>query len=157
MDFLEKWINVIYAFSLWVLVFLLIKPQRIKELLPVGVIAAIILFSVQFILISLGLIKFNKAWIFILGVPLLNPLWGAAAGILVMNYMKQDFSKKIPMLLFFSIISEAAAYIAVRVGNLSFLGNFNVFYDFILAFVSLLVLTQISEGLYKERIYKTDF
>ena len=96
MEFLQTWINPLYAVILWALVFILIKPPRIKELLPVGIIAGVILFVVEYVLISLGLMQFNKGWILVAGVPLLNPLWGVAAGILVMQYMKQDFSKKIP-------------------------------------------------------------
>lgn len=153
MGFFGKWINVLFVPLLWGVVFILIKPQRIRELLPVGVIAAIILFVTQLLLISLNLIRFEKAWIFVLGVPLFNPLWGAAAGILVMNYMKESFSKKIPLLFFFSAIAEAAAYAAVRAGNLSFFGEYTLMHDFIVSFVALLVLTQISEGLYGERIY----
>ncbi|MEG6523205.1 hypothetical protein [Desulfotomaculum sp. 1211_IL3151] len=154
MEFLQTWINPIYAIVLWVLVFVLIKPQRIKELLPIGIIAAAILFMVEYVLISLGLIQFNKGWVLVAGVPLLNPLWGAAAGILVISYMKDDFSKKIPILLFFTIIAEIASYVAIKVGNLSFLGNYSILYDFLLNFVVLLILTQICEGLYGKRIYK---
>lgn len=153
MEFLAKWINPIFAAFTWALVLILIKPQRIRELLPIGIIAGIILFVVQLILISLSLIQFNKGWILVSGVPLLNPLWGAAAGILVMNYMKEEFSKKIPILFFFSIIAEISAYIAVKVGNLSFLGNYNFLFDFITNFTTLLLFSYLSEGLFGKRIY----
>jgi hypothetical protein len=156
LDFLAKWINPIYALLTWVIVFVLIKPKRILELLPVGIIAAILLFAVQLVLISLNLIKFSKGWILVSGIPLLNPLWGAAAGIIVLNYMKEDFSKKTPLILFFSAISEITTYIASQVGNISFIGRYNVFYDYILTFAMLLILTQISEGLYGNRIYKSE-
>lgn len=155
MDFLAKWINPIFAILTWVVVFALIKPKRVLELLPIGIIAAILLFAVQLVLISLNLIKFNKGWILVSSVPLFNPIWGAAAGIIIMNYMKQDFSKKIPLLIFFSAVSEIAAYIAIAVGNMSFIGQYSVFYDYILSFAMLLILTQISEGLFGNRIYKT--
>ena len=51
MDFLAKWINPIFAVLLWVVVFVLIKPKRVLELLPIGIIAAILLFTVQVVLI----------------------------------------------------------------------------------------------------------
>ena len=156
MDFLAKWINPIFAVLLWVVVFVLIKPKRVLELLPIGIIAAILLFTVQVVLISLNLIKFGKGWILVSGIPLFNPLWGAAAGIIIMNYMKEDFSKKIPLLLFFTALSEVAAYIAIRVGNMSLVGSYSIFYDYILSFAMLFILTQISEGLFGNRIYKTD-
>ena len=73
-----------------------------------------------------------------------------------MNYMKEDFSKKIPLLLFFTALSEVAAYIAIRVGNMSLVGSYSIFYDYILSFAMLLILTQISEGLFGDRIYKAD-
>lgn len=155
MDFLTTWINPIYAVVTWVAVFILVKPQRIKELLPVGIIAGIILFVVQLILISLSLIQFNKGWIMVSGVPLLNPLWGAAAGILLMNYMKEEFSKKFPLLVLFTVIVEIAAYIAIKVGNMSFLGNYNALFDSVINLVMLLLLTQFSEGLYGKRIYQS--
>ena len=156
MDFLAKWINPIFAVLMWVVVFILIKPKRVLELLPTGIIAAILLFVVQLVLISLNLIKFGKGWILVSGVPLFNPIWGAAAGIIIMNYMKDDFSKKIPILIFFSAVSEIAAYIAIVVGNISFVGQYSVFYDYILSFAMLLIFTQISEGLFGNRIYKTN-
>ncbi|SHK37514.1 hypothetical protein [Desulforamulus aeronauticus] len=156
MEFLQTWINPLYAVILWILVFILIKPPRIKELLPVGIIAGIILFVVEYVLISLGLMQFNKGWILVAGVPLFNPIWGIAAGILVMQYMKQDFSKKIPMILFFTIIVEIAVYVAIEVGNMSLLGRYNLFYDFLVNFVVIVVLTHLAEGLYGQRIYRKD-
>lgn len=154
MDFLQTWINPLYAVLLWVLVFILIKPARLKELLPVGIIAGVLLFIVEYVLISLGLMQFNKGWLLVAGVPLLNPIWGAAAGILVMQYMKQDFSQKIPLILFFTIVVEIAVYLAIKVGNMSLLGRYGIPYDFLVNFVVLLLLTHISEGLFGRRIYR---
>lgn len=154
MDFLESWINVVYAVVLWIVVFVLIKPNRIKELLPIGFLGAITLFAVQLILISLGLIRFNKSVFDIASIPLFNPIWGAAAAILIMNYMKQDFIKKVPIILFFTSISMLASYYAAKVGNISYIGKYNFFYDAVLNFFAILLLAQISEGLFGDIIYK---
>lgn len=153
MEFLQSSINIIYAIFIWIIVFVLIKPNRIKELLPIGFLGAIILFLVQLTLISLNLIKFNKSVFDIASIPLFNPIWGAGAAILVMNYMKQDFLRKIPVLLFFTTISMLASYFAVEVGNISFLGKYSYFYDTVLNFFVLLVLAQTSEGLFGNIIY----
>ncbi len=153
LEFLESWINIIYALFLWVVVFLLIKPYRIKELLPIGILGAFLLFSVQLTLISLNLLKFNNGVFYIYGIPLFNPVWGAAAAILVMNYMKQNFLWKIPTLLLFTAIATTTTYFALDVGNISFLGKYNIFYDAVLNFFVLLILTHISEGLFGKTLY----
>ncbi|MEW6063880.1 hypothetical protein P378_07125 [Desulforamulus profundi] len=52
---LAKWINLIFAVIAWGAVLLLVKPQRIKELLPVGLLAAIVLLAGNLAFSTLGL------------------------------------------------------------------------------------------------------
>lgn len=151
---LARWINFIYAVLSWGAVFLLIKPHRIKDLLPAGILAAIVLFAGELYLVSLGLIRFNQAVSFVAGIPTFNLLWGVAGGILMMNYMKEDFAKKLPIVFLFTIILEAMVYFALQVGHISFLGPYTSLHDTIINFVVLLLFAQVAEGLVKKRIYR---
>jgi len=87
------------------------------------------------------------------GIPFFNLVWGIADGILVMNYMRKDFAAKLPILLLFTIVAEVFTYIALQVGNLSFLGNYNMAIDFAANFVFLIFFVTVSEGLFGRRIH----
>lgn len=150
---LANWINVIFTVLTWGAIFLLIKPNRIRDLLPAGILAGILLFIGEQVFIHLGLIRFHAALIPLAGVPLFNILWGVGGGILVMAYMKREFSQKFIMILLFTAVNEVLTYIAIQVGNLSFLGKYNTMYDTFMNLVFLLLFVQIAEGLFGKRIY----
>lgn len=67
--------------------------------------------------------------------------------------MRKDFAAKLPVLLLFTIVAEVFTYIALQVGNLSFLGNYNMVIDFAAHFVFLIFFVTVSEGLFVRRIH----
>ena len=150
---IAQYINVIFAVIVWVAVFLLIKPQRIKALLPVGFLAAILLFGVEIFFSLLGLHKFNNPLLPVAEIPLFHLVWAAGSGIIFVNYLKKEFSKNLIIIFFFTVLTEVFTYISDTVGNHSNLGNFNDIYHFIVDFTTLAVLAWASEGLFKERIF----
>lgn len=151
---LATWINPIFAVVTWAALFILVKRKRIIELLPVGLLAAILLFAVEQFFFALGMFRFNAGLIMIAGVPLFHLFWGAASGMIFINYIREEFSKKIPIILLFAVLTEMFVYIAMSVGNFSFLGPYNFLFDFILNLVVLLILAQLSEGLFGRRIHQ---
>ena len=151
---IAKYINVLFAIIVWVAVFILIKPQKIKLLLPVGMLSAIILFGVEIYFISLGLHKYTNPFLPIAGIPLFHLIWGAGSGIIFMEYMKKEFSKKLVIIMFFTIITGVFAYISDMVGNHSNLRGFNDIDHFVLNFFTLSVLAWASEGLFGKQIYE---
>ena len=149
-----RYINIIFAIIVWLAVFILIKPQRIKALLPLGMLAAIVLFGVELYFKSLGLHKYNNPFLPVAGIPLFHLFWGAGSGIIFINYMKREFSKKLIIIMLFTILTGIFAYISDMIGNHANLKGFNDFYHIILNFATLSFLTWASEGLFGKRIYE---
>lgn len=67
--------------------------------------------------------------------------------------MKKEWIKKLPRILALVVINEILVSIAMSLDALSFLKGFNIFYDFILTFVTFSLGVWIAEGLFKNRIY----
>ena len=149
-----RFTHVFYFAFTWLLAFVVIKPRRIKELLPIAILSILALTLVDVYIISLGLYKFNNPLINVLGAPLFHLLWAGAAGIFFVNYMKQGFAKKFVMVVFFTIITLLLEFISERAGVASRLGNYSILHSAFLDFATLVILLWISEGLYGNRIYK---
>lgn len=150
---ISRYTNLIFAIIVWIAVFILIRPQRIKSLLPVGVLSALILFGVELYFGSLGLHKYNRPLLPLAGIPLFHLVWGAGSGIIFVHYLKQEFSQKIIVILFFTIFTGIFAYFADMVGNHSNLKGFNEIYHLTLNFFTLCFLAWTSEGLFGKRIH----
>ena len=150
---ISKYINLIYAVVVWVAVFILIKPGRIKRLLPLGILSALILFGVELYFMSLMMHKYNNPLLPIAGIPLFHLIWGAGSGIIFFNYLKKGFSKKLLVIFFFTILTQVFFYIANKVGSHTGLNGFNDMYHFILNFFTLSILAFFGEGLFGRNIY----
>lgn len=153
MDF-SRWIYLIFAVVVWAAVFLLIKPQRIKELLPIGLIAAIVLYVIGSLLISLDVVKFKQDIFFFARQPIFYLLWGAGSGILLMNYIEKEFSKKIPLVILFALGALAFEHVAEILGAYKHVEKFTFTLTFIVNIFALSLLVWVSEGLFGDRIHK---
>lgn len=156
MDILDitKWLYLIFAVIVWGAIFVLIKPERIKELLPIGLIAAIILYLVGSVLISLGVISFKKDIFFFARQPVFYLVWGAGSGILLMNYIKEEFGKKVPLVILFAMAALVFEHIAELVGSYKHIEKLTFTLTFIINIFALSLLVWVSEGLYGNRIHK---
>lgn len=150
---IAQYINVVFAIIVWAAVFLLMKPQRIKALLPIGLLAAIVLFGAEMYFLSLGLHKYNNPFLPIAGIPLFHLTWSAGSGIIFAHFLKKEFSKKLVIIFIFTVLTMLFGYISDTVGNHTNMGSFNDVYHFILDFFILGVLAWVAEGIFKERIY----
>ena len=150
-----RYTHVFYFAFTWLFAFIVIKPKRMKELLPIAVISVLALTLADVYIINLGLYQFNNPLFNVLGAPLFHLLWAGAAGMIFVNYMKPGFSRKFVTVLFFTVITLALEFIAEKAGVSSRLGGYSILYSALLDFATLVILLWISEGLYGKRIYKT--
>lgn len=152
MMIISNYIHIIYAVIVWGFIFVFIKPQRIKNLLPVAVLSAVILFAAEMFLITLNLYRFNNPMISIGGIPLFHLVWGAGSGIVVMNFMKRDFASKFLLVVFFTLVTLAFEYASESIGATTHLGRYTEIHDAFQDFTILITLVWISIGLWGEII-----
>ena len=148
-----QYVDIIFSIIVWGVAFVLVKPKRVMEILPVSLVAMIILFGVDIFFTTIGLYRFNNPLLPIGGIPFFHLIWSAGGAIVIMHYMKKEFSKKLIMIFLFTIVSGLFGYISESVGGHTHLNNFNEVYNFVLDFVSLSFFIFVSEGLFGEKIY----
>lgn len=149
-----RYTHIFYFLFTWIFAFIFIRLKRIKELFPVVVLGVIVLTAVDLYITSLGLYQFNKPVFNILGTPLFHLLWGGAAGIVFIHYMKPGFINKFVNVIFFTIITLVLEFAAEKAGVAQRLGGYSYLHSALLDFSALIALLWISEGLYGSRIYK---
>jgi hypothetical protein len=134
--------------------FILIKPIRIKELLPVSIVGMIILFVSEKGLLSLNLYSFPNAMFPIFGISLFHLLWCGICSIIIMYYMPPIFLSKIPILIAITFALEIIEYFTETSGYAKSLGLYTDLQDSIFDFACLLLFVWICEGLFNKRIHK---
>lgn len=153
---LARYIYVIYFVISLIVVIIFIKPKRIKELLPVSVLSALILFLIEFTLIKLEVYRFNNPIVSVAGVPLFLLLWGAISGMVVMQLMKKEFLLKLIIIILLTLSVLGLEAISEYIGAASHLGKFNNVIEAYFDFLTIVLLVWISEGLWRDRIYKQE-
>lgn len=151
--FPAKYTGLVFAIIVWSFILVFIKPHRAKQLLPVAMLSAIILFTAEYFLITLNLFKFNNPLLPIGGIPLFHLVWGAGSGIILIHFMKRELIKKVVLIIFFTIATLLFETISLAIGASSQLNNFTSFHSAIVDILMLITLTGISESLWAERIY----
>lgn len=150
---LEKYLYLIYFIISVIVVIVFIKPKRIKELLPVAFLSALLLFSIEILLVKLDLYRFNNPIVSIGGVPLFLLLWGGTSGMVVIQLMKRAFLKKVIIILLLTLAVLGLESFSEFVKAASHLGKFNDVAEAYIDFMTLVLLVWISEGLWGDRIY----
>lgn len=136
--------------------FMLLPWDRIKQLIPIGLLATALILVSQFAAISIGLLRYNKALVFVLGIPLFQLFWAFAFGILLINYMKKPWINKLPIIALFTFISVSLGYLNTLVGNMNYLNGYNFLYDLVVTFGVFTFGVWLSEILFGDRIYSED-
>lgn len=148
-----RYIYVFYVIIVWAVIFVFIKPQRLKALLPVSLLGVLVLFLTEEFLVTAGLYKFSNAFLPVFGIPFFHLLWGAGAAIIVMNFMPQSFIKKLFTILIFTVITMIFEYFPENYANkATHVGKYSEIHDAIQDFLSLLILVTFSEGFFGKRI-----
>lgn len=151
-----RYTHVAFMIFVWAYIFIFIKPSRIKNLLPVGIIAFIVLFVAEEFIISMGLYQFNKPLINIFGTPLYHLIWSAGSGIIYMNYMKKEFKNQVLVVLLFVLFTLGFEYLAELAGVASHLDNYTEIHQFLLDLAALVILKWVSIGLLGDKIIKNN-
>jgi hypothetical protein len=147
------WESVVYAGIVWLAVFLLVGPGRLKELWPVGFIASAVFLTVHLNLISTGISRFSNGFLMIFGVPIFHLVWVFGAGILLMNFMERDFTRKVIVVIIFAVLGLCLDLLSVSVGGHIHSPSFKPVNSFVLIFFWLIAFVWFSEGFFSERIY----
>lgn len=148
-----KYIYLIYLLITLCAVFIIVKPKRIKELLPVAFVGIAILFLTEKYLLTLGLYEFSNALVPILGIPLFHLLWGIPAAIILMNFIPRKFAWKLLVILAFTLITMAFEYFPEHHGMARHLGKYGEIHDCIQDYISLILVVWFSEGLFGRHIH----
>ncbi len=150
---LLRYTHVFQMILVWAYAFLFVKPKRIKELWPVGLLSLILMLVSDIFLISLGLFQYNKPLIKIFGAPLFHLIWAAGSGIIYIHYSKPSFGKQLLIILLFTIATLAFDYTAQLAGVAQKLNNYTFIHSAFLDFSALIALLWVSEGLLGNRVY----
>lgn len=118
---LAKYYNPIAAVAVWAAVFLIIKPKRIKRLLPVGIYGLILMLAIELIAKTVGNYKFTTGLVMVAGTPLFHFPFGLGSVLLVAHFLglQKDFNMKLLVILIFAVIDQMVFLGAVLVGNVS--------------------------------------
>ena len=150
---MPRYIDVIFSIVVWGVIFILLKPSRIKQLLPAALLSAIVLFITEEFVHALELTKFENPFLPILGIPFFHLVWGAGSGIIFINFLKKEFSKKVLIIFLFALLTGLFGYISEQTKSHMHMGKFNDLSNLILDFASLSILAWSSEGLFGKWIY----
>ena len=152
------WDSILFAAIIWAALLLLVDIKRIKELLPVGLLSSVLFFSLGIYLESIGLARFSNGFLTIFGTPFFHLVWTFAAGILLLNYLQRNFSRKVLVVFMFSIFGLVLDVFSVMVGGHIHSSNYNFIHSFIIILTTTVFFVWIAEGLFEERIYgQADF
>lgn len=143
----------IFASISVIAMFMLIKWDRIKQLFPIGVLSMVLLLIFQESTISLNLLKYEPDVAMILDIPVFQYIWAFATSILLISFIEEDWLKKVPVIVAFSVYSIILAFIADTFQDIHYLNGFNLFYDLGLTLTVFSFGVWLSEGLFKERIH----
>ncbi|OGO80021.1 MAG: hypothetical protein A2Y21_11530 [Clostridiales bacterium GWC2_40_7] len=150
-----RYYNVFFSIIIWLYAFIVIKPKRIKQLLPVGLISALVLYCTSYFFGTLGAYGFIDPLLPVFGIPFFAIVWAAGIGIVVMYYMPKEFYKKIIVIAIFTVISRFIDYLALLTGyHVHY--NFKWFNVIIQDFTAISFLVFLSEGLFGKRIKNSD-
>lgn len=146
----------IFAVIAWLAVLFFLKPKRIKELWPCGLLGAIVLFVTWLMLETLNLSWFIDGFLPIGGVPIFHLIWGIAGGILISSTLQKDFILKAAAVSAFTIISSAFGYVSEHITK-DHAHNpvFTDIHNLVLDFVMISLFVWVAEGLFYNQIHPT--
>jgi len=94
----------VLSIIVWVAIFIMVKTQHIKDLLPVGILNIFYFFLIAKFSETTGLAFYPDGLFPISNVPLFSLIWAAGAAILMMNFINYELPKKLFVIFVFSIL-----------------------------------------------------
>lgn len=148
----KQLLDFIFPVTTWIAVFILVRPKRILELFPVGIISMAALFGTDLFFTSMHVYGFANPILPIFGIPVLWPILALGSGILIGHFLKPVFIKKVILIVLFSLIARGIDFLEVLYGS-HFHNNFQWYHNLLQNFVILAFIVWVSEGLFYDRIY----
>lgn len=147
----------IFATIAWLVVLLLIKPHRIKELWPCGFLGTVVVFVTWQMLQTLNLAWFIDGFLPIAGIPVFHLFWGAAAGIFVANFLPKEFGGKVVIAVLSAILSSAFGYVSEHITK-DHVHNpvFSDIHNLAIDVIMLSIYIWYAEGLFYNRIHSNN-
>lgn len=145
---------VVYSIIVWGYIFAFIRIKGIKRLWPMAILGALILFSVTYWLVSVGLYKFNITFLPVFGLPFPYILWGAGDGIIFAYYYGDTLLKKVIPILGFSalvVLFESFVEDVKRVGHM---GKFTNVHEYFFDVAALSLFAFLMTNLFGSRLRK---
>lgn len=147
--------SIVWAVALWLLVFILIPYDRVKQIWPVAAISFVWMFFLNYLFVRLGYYMFMHKVLAVGGVPIPIPVGGAAGGILLMNWMQRKQLYKILIVLIFAGFLNLASVVFMRFNAFMMLHGFNHFLHYVVNVAGISILVWLSLALVgEEKIYE---
>ncbi|MCL5290222.1 MAG: hypothetical protein M1489_04200 [Firmicutes bacterium] len=149
--------ELIFAAIAWLGVLFVVKPTRIKELWPCGILGAAVVFETWLLLQGLHLSWFKDGFLPIAGVPIGQLLWGAAAGIFVAALLPLEFGGKIFIAIISTLLSSGFGYLSEHITRDHVHSRyFSDTENMVLDFIMLSLFIWFAEGLFHNRIHQKE-
>jgi hypothetical protein len=148
-----QYFDLILGILAWTTVFILVKPRRLKQLWPVGLVSLAALFGTELFFMALQMYGYENPLLPILGVPLGYLLFAGAGGIIALHFMPEAFGRKIVLITIFAFLLRWTDFLALRYGTHVHDTKFTAYHNFFQNFVIIALVVFISEGLFQTRIH----
>jgi len=114
---------------------------------------ALMVFGTEQYLITMKDISYHGVPFPLLGTPTFEIIWGAAAGIIVMNWMPQKFLWKLITIAAGTLLVYIFRYFPEHAGIVIHSKDFSDIHNIIQDFMSLSLLVWLSEGFFGSRVH----
>lgn len=137
----------------WIAVFIFVKPRRIVELLPIGIISMLALFLTELFFTSLHVYGYKDPILPIYGISVAWLILALGSGILLGHFLKPVFIKEVLLIAIFSLLARGMDYLELIYGT-HFHNSLQWYHNLSQNFVILAFVVWMAEGLYYDRIYR---
>lgn len=142
------------SFTVWAAIFLLIKPDRIKDLLPVGALSAALFIITSHYLETTGLAFYTLGFLPILGgIPFFAIIWAAGAGILMVNFINKEPARNVFIVFAFTLLALVLDIMSVKLETHLHSTHYSFLHSFLFIFAGNATLVILAQGFFGSRVY----
>lgn len=147
--------NLIWAFGVWAIVFILIPYDRLKTIWPVAVLSIVWMFILGYTFIQLGYYHYTRYIGAIGGIPIIHLIGTGAGGLLLVNWLQRSPLNKILIVAIFSGLLSLSAYVFSLLNVFRMTNGFDTILHFAVNVAGVSILVWLSIALLgEEKIYE---